>query len=131
MDSKSQIREGDICRSMAEKIETVSGWEWDSEKRCFWLQEKSHYYSHGCDTCKKDFSYPVTVEICPVCNSKVSKCKAIWVGRVEPPSEKEWDNSQNRRQELNPVLVQRAKEDLAKNPVKEESFDWQHLRDNL
>lgn len=131
MDSKSQLREGDICSDMAGKITSNDGWEWDSEKKCFWLKEKNVYYNHACETCKKNFNYPVSVEVCPVCSDKVSKCKAVWVGRVEPPSEREWDNSQNKRGEVDPTLVQRAKEDLAKNPVKEEGFDWQHLRDNI
>lgn len=116
---------------MASNIAENDGWGWDSEKKCFWLKEKSHYFNHVCEACRKDFNYPVTVEKCPVCSNAVSRCKAVWVGRVEPPSEKEWDNSQNKRGELDPALVQRAKEDLAQNPVKEESFDWQHLRDNL
>lgn len=116
---------------MAGRVTTSNGWDWDPEKKCFWLEEKNHYFNHVCETCKKDFSYPVQIEVCPVCSAKVSKCRAVWVGRVEPLSEREWDNSQNKRQELDPGLVQRAKDDLAKNPVKEESFDWQHLRDNL
>lgn len=131
MDSKSQIKETEICISMAESIIDNPGWTWDSEKKCFWLQEKSHYFKHSCETCKKEFNYPVSIKYCSVCSSEIAKCKAVWIGRVEPLSEKEWDNSQNKSGELDPQLVQRAKEELSVNPVQEAGFDWQHLRDNI
>lgn len=128
MDSASQIREADLCQSMASTLK--SDCSWDSEKKCFWVRSKSEYFKHHCDTCAKDFNYPVQCTSCPVCSSQVSS-KSVWIGRIEPPSEKEWSNSMNKVPVANPELLKRAQEDLRENPVHEEGFDWQHLRDNL
>ena len=130
MDTLSQEQETSTCSAMAEGVGTSDNWGWDSEKKCFWLKENTYYVIHRCPTCKKNFNYPVTVEKCPVCSSETTS-KNVWIGRIEPPSEKEWGNSMNKIPTANPDLIKRAQEDLALNPVKEEGFDWQHLRDNL
>ena len=130
MDSLSQDQETALCLKMGQAAGDPKGWDWGSDQKSFWLPERSHYYTHRCDTCKKSFNYPVEISACPVCDSKISS-KSVWLGRIEPPSEKEWSNSMNKIPVADPGLLQRAQEELAENPVKEEGFDWQHLRDNL
>jgi len=130
MDTLSQEQEASTCAAMAEGAGASDNWGWDSEKKCFWLKENTYYLVHKCSTCKKSFNYPVVVEKCPVCHNDTAS-KNVWIGRIEPPSEKEWGNTMNKIPTANPELIKRAQEDLALNPVKEEGFDWQHLRDNL
>lgn len=116
---------------MSQAVGKQEGWEWNTDKTSFWLKERNNYFTHRCESCKKDFNYPVPVSHCPVCSSKIEKCRARWVGRIEPPSEKEWNNSTSKQPNVNPELAAMARQELAANPVQEAGFDWQHLRDNL
>ncbi len=128
-DNNGRKKEAEICAKLG--VLSGSDWTWSSDSTCFWLSERSNYYSHRCDSCKASFNYPKEIVTCPICNNLSLKNKQVSLGKIESATSREWSSTMNKNSEVDSHYVVAAKEDLKANPIPEATFDWGHLKDNL
>lgn len=123
-DLKSRLKEVDICNKLFDIIQK-NEWEWSSDKGGFWIEEKNFYYKHICDN-EKYFNYPIELKDYCLEDCKVIKIEKSYVGKIAGNEAKRTVSEQ-----LDKYYVDAAKKDLQEHPIKEEKFDWQHIKDTM
>lgn len=125
IDTKSKLKELEVCESLYSTL-TEPGVEWSSDRTGFWVEEGNSYYRHRCDNAKY-FNYPVPVsKDFKINDNMIVKIDKIYIGRVQGSESKRLADEQ-----LDPYYLKLAQEDLAANPIKEEKFDWDHLKQEV
>jgi len=123
-DLKSKQKEVELCQKLFDKIKD-NALEWSSDKGGFWIEERNHYYKNICEN-GKFLNYPIELKDEEIDGSKVIKTQRCWIGKISGNEVKRTVAS-----ELDPYYVDAAQKDLKEHPIKEEGFDWGHIKQTL
>lgn len=122
IDSKSKRKELEVCNQLFDIIKDNT-WEWSSDKGGFWVEERNFYYKHICDN-DKFFNYPIQIPVIDGC--KVIKTEKKYVGKIAGNEAKRTTS-----EELDQYYVDAALKDVKENPIKEDGFDWEHVKQTM
>ncbi len=133
IDNKSIREHQAFCEFLYNKIQP-NNWEWSSDKSCFWLEEKSCYYTYYLDDgskTPKQFNLPVKIEsiVLEISENTVTELKpgSIGVKGIGKMTIGKIHGSEAQRTysgEVDPFYFEQAKQELQENPIPQAGFDW-------
>lgn len=126
IDNKSMQKELGLCELLY--INYPHTCEQSSDKTGFWVEQNNCYYKYKCDN-GQYFNYPVEIDRDLIIDdSKIIKIDRIYIGKIVGSAQKHSEAPVEQYSENDARLYELAKQDLAEHPVKEEKFDWQHIK---
>lgn len=130
IDNKSIQEESSLCELLYNKYPHEYGLAPD--KTGFWVEQKNFYYRHKCNN-GKYFNYPIEIsKDFSIGDSKIIKIDRIYIGKIAGAAQqKDLSSLNDDDPQRDAHLLKMAEEDLAKNPLKEHGFDWEHLKTSM
>jgi len=146
IDNKSAREHQALCEFLYNKIDPNT-WEWSSDKTCFWVGEKSSYYKYVLDDGRwlaprsatpREFYLPVllddiTIDIAPESstgfpsgNYSVKSTSSVNLGKINGSEAQRTYSG-----ELDPHYAELARQELAANPIPEDNFDWDLVKEAM
>ena len=124
IDLDSFEREIMLCGKLFALIEN-NKWEWNSDKNGFWIEERSGYFRQHSSN-DKIVNFQIVLKEIPGLDVEINSIDPVPVGRVIGADAKRFSKGA-----IHPHLLKQARQDVLDNPIQEQGFDWDVLRESL
>jgi len=146
IDNRSIREHRDLCEFLYNKVDSHEC-EWSADKTSFWVSEKTSYYKYVLDdgrwlaptgTPAREFYLPeklkeITINIgvdsatgFPAGEYEVKEISEVVLGKIHGSEAQRTYSA-----EISPHYAEMAKKDLAENPIPQDNFDWDLVKEAM